>query len=176
MRIAECRMRSAECGMWNLKGGYMKELQGQMIVKGKKFGIVVSRFNELVSSQMLKGAVDTLKRHGTSEDDITAVWVPGAFEIPLIAQKMADISKFDAVICLGAVIRGDTPHFDYISAEVSKGISQVSLKTGKPVVFGILTVDNLEQALERAGAKAGNKGRHAAESAIEMVSLLEGIK
>lgn len=151
----------------------MKELQGQMVVKGKKFGVVISRFNELVSGEMLKGAIDTLTRHGTLENNITAVWVPGAFEIPFMAQKLAQSKKYDAVICLGAVIRGDTPHFDYIAAEVSKGISQVSLRVGVPVAFGILTVDTLEQALERAGSKAGNKGRQAAESAIEMVNVVE---
>ena len=151
----------------------MKELQGQMVVKGKKFGIVISRFNELVSGEMLNGAVDTLVRHGTLENNITAVWVPGAFEIPLTAQKLAQSKKYDAVICLGVIIRGDTPHFDYIANEVSKGLSQVSLKAGMPVAFGILTVDTLEQALERAGSKAGNKGRQAAESAIEMVNLME---
>lgn len=151
----------------------MKELQGQMVVKGKKFGIVVSRFNELVSSEMLKGAVDTLIRHGTLENNITAIWVPGAFEIPFAAQRLAQSKKYDSIICLGAVIRGDTPHFDYIAAEVSKGISQVSLKVGVPIAFGILTVDTLEQAFERAGSKAGNKGRQAAESAIEMVNLIE---
>lgn len=151
----------------------MKELVGQMIVKGKKFGIVISRFNELVSNEMLKGAIDTLVRHGTLENNITTAWVPGSFEVPLAAQKLAQNKKYDAIICLGAVIRGDTPHFDYIAAEVSKGISQVSLKTGIPVAFGILTVDTLEQALERAGTKAGNKGRQAAESAIEMVNLVD---
>ena len=151
----------------------MKELQGQMVVKGKKFGIVISRFNELVSREMLQGAIDTLTRHGTAENNLTTVWIPGAFEIPLVAQKLAQSKKYDAIICLGAVIRGDTPHFDYIAAEVSKGISQVSLKVGIPITFGILTVDTLEQALERAGSKAGNKGRSAAESAIEMVNLIE---
>lgn len=150
----------------------MKEIKGSMIVKGVKFAVLVSRFNELVSNEMLRGSVDTLLRHGVLEKDILSVWVPGSFEIPLIAQQLAQSKKYDAIICLGAVIRGDTPHFDYISAEVSKGISQVSLKTNVPISFGILTVDTLEQALERAGSKAGNKGRQAAESAIEMVNIV----
>ena len=153
----------------------MKELKGSMVVKGKKFGIIVSRFNELVSKQMLNGATDTLVRHGAEECDITITWVPGSFEIPLIAQKLSNSKKYNAVICLGAVIRGDTPHFDYIAAEVSKGISQVSLKNEIPISFGILTVDTLEQAFERAGSKAGNKGSQAAESAIEMVNLIENM-
>jgi 6,7-dimethyl-8-ribityllumazine synthase len=151
----------------------MKEIVGQMIAKGKQFGIVISRFNELVSKEMLSGAVDTLMRHGVKENEIVTAWTPGAFEIPLIAGKMAHSKKYDAIICLGAVIRGDTPHFDYISAEATKGVAQVGMQSGIPVVFGILTVDTLEQAFERAGSKAGNKGRHAAETAIEMVSLVE---
>lgn len=149
----------------------MKEIIGQMIVKGKQFGIVISRFNELVSREMLAGAVDTLLRHGVKDNEITTVWVPGSFEIPSITQKLVQTKKYDALICLGAVVRGDTPHFDYIAAEVSKGIAQIGLQAGIPVAFGILTVDTLEQALERAGSKAGNKGRQAAETAIEMVSL-----
>jgi len=153
----------------------MKEIKGQMTARGKKFGIVISRFNELVSSKMLDGAVDTLIRHGASADNITTIWVPGAFEIPFIAQKMAQGKGYNAVLCIGAVIRGDTPHFDYIANEASKGIAQVSLKLGIPVAFGLLTVDTLEQALERAGSKAGNKGRQAAESAIEMANLAEEI-
>lgn len=153
----------------------MKEIAGQMVVKGKQFGIVISRFNELVSREMLSGAVDTLLRHGVKDSEITAVWVPGAFEVPAVAQKLIWNKKYDAVICLGAVVRGDTPHFDYIAAEVSKGIAQIGLTAGVPVAYGILTVDTLEQALERAGSKAGNKGRQAAETAIEMVSLTEQI-
>jgi 6,7-dimethyl-8-ribityllumazine synthase len=153
----------------------MKEIVGQMIVKGKQFAVVISRFNELVSKEMLGGAVDTLIRHGVKENEITIAWTPGAFEIPLIAGKFAQSKKYNAVICLGAVIRGDTPHFDYISAEATKGIAQVSLQSGIPVVFGLLTVDTLEQAFERAGSKAGNKGRNAAETAIEMISLIEQI-
>lgn len=150
----------------------MKEIIGQMAVKGKQFAIVISRFNELISKEMLNGAVDTLLRHGVKDNEITSIWVPGAFEIPSIAQKLIQTKKYDAVICLGAVIRGDTPHFDYIAAEASKGIAQLGIQSGIPVAFGILTVDTLEQALERAGSKAGNKGRQAAETAIEMISLI----
>lgn len=153
----------------------MKEIAGQMLVKGKQFAVVISRFNELVSKEMLSGAVDTLLRHGVKDNEVTAVWVPGAFEIPSIANKLIHSKKYDAIICLGAVIRGDTPHFDYIAAEVSKGIAQIGLQSGIPVAFGILTVDTLEQALERAGSKAGNKGRQAAETAIEMLNLIEQI-
>ena len=150
----------------------MKEISGKMISKGKKYGIVVSRFNELVSREMLAGAVDTLIRHGTGENEITVVWVPGSFEIPITAKKMAGSKKYNALLCLGAVIRGDTPHFDYIAAESVKGIAQAGIQSGIPVAFGLLTVDNLEQALERAGSKAGNRGRQAAETAIEMVNLV----
>lgn len=153
----------------------MKEIAGQMVVKGKQFAIVVSRFNELVSKEMVGGAFDTLLRHGVKESEVTTVWTPGSFEIPLIAKKLAEKKKYDAIICLGAVIRGDTPHFDYIAAEATKGIAQVGLQSGIPVVFGVLTVDTLEQAFERAGSKAGNKGRQAAETAIEMVSLTDQI-
>ncbi len=149
----------------------MKEIYGKMISKGKRYGIIVSRFNELVSREMLAGAVDTLIRHGTGENEITVVWVPGSFEIPITAKKMAGSKKYNALLCLGAVIRGDTPHFDYIAAESVKGIAQAGIQSGIPVAFGLLTVDNLEQALERAGSKAGNKGRQAAETAIEMVNL-----
>lgn len=146
-------------------------IEGKLNAKGKKFGLVISRFNELISSQLLSGAKDCLLRHDCKEDDITVVWVPGSYEIPLTAKKMAQSKKFDAVICLGAVIRGGTPHFDYIAAEVSKGIAQVGLDTNLPVIFGVLTTDSMEQALERAGTKAGNKGWDAALAAIEMVSL-----
>jgi len=149
-----------------------KIIEGKLTAKGKKFGVVVSRFNELISSQLLSGAQDCLVRHECKQDDITAVWVPGSFEIPLAAKKMANSKKYDAVICLGAVIRGGTPHFDYISAEVSKGVAQVGLEAGLPVIFGIITADTIEQALERAGTKAGNKGWDAALSAIEMVNLI----
>ena len=135
-----------------------KIIEGKLTAKGKKFGIVISRFNELISSQLLSGAQDCLVRHECKQDDITAVWVPGSFEIPLAAKKMANSKNYNAVICLGAVIRGGTPHFDYISAEVSKGVAQVGLEAGLPVIFGIITADTIEQALERAGTKAGNKG------------------
>jgi len=138
---------------------------------------VVGRFNEFITQKLLGGALDALKRHGAQDDDISIAWVPGAFEIPLIAQKMAESGKYDAVITLGTVIRGSTPHFDYVCAEVSKGVAAINLKTGVPTIFGVLTTDSIEQAVERAGTKAGNKGWDAAVSAIEMVSLskqLEG--
>lgn len=146
-------------------------IEGKLNAKGKKFGIVASRFNELISNQLLSGAKDCLIRHECKETDITVAWVPGSFEIPLAAKKMAKSKKYDAVLCLGAVIRGGTPHFDYIAAEVSKGVAQVGLEAGLPVIFGVLTTDTIEQALERAGTKAGNKGWDAAISAIEMVDL-----
>ncbi len=149
-----------------------KIIEGKLTAKEKKFGVVISRFNELISSQLLSGAQDCLTRHECKAEDITAVWVPGSFEIPLAAKKMASSKKYDAVICLGAVIRGGTPHFDYISAEVSKGVAHVGLEAGLPVIFGIITADTIEQALERAGTKAGNKGWDAALSAIEMVNLI----
>ena len=150
-------------------------IEGKLSAKNKKFGIVVSRFNELISSQLLSGAKDCLIRHECKEEDITIAWVPGSFEIPLIAKKMAESKKYDAVICLGAVIRGGTPHFEYIASEVSKGVAYVGLEAGLPVIFGVLTTDNIEQALERAGTKAGNKGWTAALSAIEMVNLARQI-
>jgi 6,7-dimethyl-8-ribityllumazine synthase len=149
-----------------------KIIEGKLTAKGKKFGVVISRFNNLISSQLLLGAQDCLIRHECKQDDITVAWVPGSFEIPLAAKKMAQSSNYDAVICLGAVIRGGTPHFDYIASEVSKGIANVGLETGLPVIFGIITADTIEQALERAGTKAGNKGWDAALAAIEMVNLL----
>lgn len=151
-------------------------IEGKLTAKGKKFGFVVSRFNELISTQLLSGAKDCLIRHDCSEADITTAWVPGSFEIPLVAKKMAQSKKYNAVICLGAVIKGGTPHNEYISSEVTKGIAHVGLETGIPVIFGVLTTDNMEQALERAGTKSGNKGWDAALSAIEMVNLLELIK
>ncbi len=154
----------------------VKTYSGKMIAKGRKFGIVVSRFNEFITSKLLDGALDTLRRHDAEEDKIDVVWVPGGFEIPYAARKLVLSKKYDSVICLGAVIKGDTPHFDYISNEVAKGISQISLSTGVPVIFGIITADNLEQAIERAGAKSGNKGASAALSAIEMVDLFKKIK
>jgi 6,7-dimethyl-8-ribityllumazine synthase len=145
---------------------------GKMVAKGKNFGIVVSRFNEFISQKLLDGALDVLRRHDADEDRIEIFWVPGSFEIPFIARKMALSKKYDAILCLGAVIRGDTPHFDYIASQVAKGIAQTSLSTGVPTLFGIITADNLEQAIERAGTKAGNKGADAALSAIEMVNLV----
>ena len=151
----------------------MKTYEGNLIATGLKFGIVIGRFNEFISSKLLGGAIDGLIRHGAAEADIEAAWVPGAFEIPLIAQKMAATKKYHAVICLGAVIRGATPHFDYVSNEMSKGIAKVSLDAGIPVIFGVLTTDTIEQAIERAGTKAGNKGYDAAVSAIEMANLLQ---
>lgn len=150
----------------------MRVMEGQLVAEKLKFGIVVSRFNEFISSRLLSGALDTLKRHGAKEEEIEVAWVPGAFEIPLAAKKMAKSGKYDAVICLGAVIRGSTPHFDYVSNEVSKGIASVSLETETPVAFGVLTTDNIEQAIERAGTKSGNKGSDAALTAIEMANLL----
>jgi 6,7-dimethyl-8-ribityllumazine synthase len=152
-----------------------RTIEGSLVSKGKKFGLVVSRFNEFISNKLLAGALDALQRHGVKDDEITVAWVPGSFEIPVAAKRMADSGKYDAVIALGAVIRGGTPHFDYVAAEVSKGVAQVSLSGKTPVMFGVLTTDTIEQAIERAGAKAGNKGFDAAVAAIEMVNLLEQI-
>ncbi len=149
-----------------------RELHGQLAVDGERFAIVVSRFNEFITSKLLSGAIDTLKRHGCDEDNITCVYVPGSFELPLIASKLARSGSFDAVICLGCVIRGQTPHFEFIAAETAKGIAQVGLATGVPTTFGVITADTLEQAVERAGAKAGNKGADAAQSAIELANLV----
>ena len=155
-------------------GGKMYNIvEGKYIAENKSFAIVASRFNELISQKLIDGALDCLRRHKADEKNITLIWVPGAFEIPSVAQKLADSDKYDAVICVGAVIRGDTPHFEYISSEVSKGIAQVALKSKIPVIFGVLTTDTIEQALERAGTKAGNKGWDAALSAIEMINLIE---
>lgn len=151
----------------------MKMIEGKLIAAGKKFAIVAGRFNDLVTSKLTEGAVDCLERHGVARDDITICKVPGAFEIPLAAKKLAEKEEMDGIIALGAVIRGSTPHFDYVSAEVSKGIASVGLSTGKPVLFGVLTCDSIEQALERAGTKAGNKGWDAALGAIEMVNVLD---
>ena len=153
----------------------MKTLEGQLKADNLKFGIVVGRFNEFISSKLLSGSIDCLVRHGADNDDITVAWVPGAFEIPLVAKKMAATGKYDAIICLGAVIRGATPHFDYVCAEVSKGIASVTLQYETPVSFGVLTTENIEQAVERAGTKAGNKGVDAAMAAIEMADLLKNI-
>jgi len=153
-----------------------KVYEGKLIAQGLRFGIVVSRFNEFITTKLLDGALDTLTRHGADDAKIDVAWVPGTFEIPLIAKKMASSGKYDAVICIGALIRGSTPHFDYIAAEVSKGIAQVGLDTGVPTIFGVITADNIEQAIERAGTKAGNKGAAAAAAAIEMASLLNTLK
>jgi len=152
-----------------------KRFEGMLLGKGLKFGMVVSRFNEFFSKKLLEGAQDALLRHGVNEEDIEVAWTPGSFEIPLIAQKLAQTKKYDAVICLGAVIRGGTPHFDYIAAEVTKGIAKVNMDTGVPVIYGIITTDTLEQAVERSGTKAGNKGFDAAVSAIEMANLIKSI-
>jgi 6,7-dimethyl-8-ribityllumazine synthase len=147
-------------------------IEGVLDGSGKRFALVAGRFNELISRKLIEGAIDCLVRHKVARDDITIAWVPGSFEIPLIAKKLAMTDKYDAIICLGAVIRGNTAHFDYIAAEVSKGVAAVALETGKPVIFGVLTTDNVDQAIERAGTKSGNKGFDAALSAIEMVDLI----
>ena len=150
----------------------MQVLEGNLVAKDIKVGIVIARFNEFIGGKLLEGAIDALTRHGMNRDDITVAWVPGAFEIPLIAQQMAAKDEWDAIICLGAVIRGTTSHYDYVCAEVSKGIAQVMLNANKPVLFGVLTTDTIEQAIERAGTKAGNKGFDCGVSAIEMVQLM----
>ena len=152
-----------------------KVYQGALLAQGLKFALVVSRFNEFISSRLVDGAEDTLLRHGAREEDIEIAWTPGSFEIPLIAQKMAESKKYNAVICLGVIIRGGTPHFDYIAAEASKGIAKASLDTGVPVIFGIITADTLEQAIERAGVKEGNMGAKAAVGGIEMANLLKSL-
>lgn len=154
----------------------MKVYEGKLVSEGVKVGIVVARFNEFITSKLLGGAIDGLKRENVKEDDIDVAWVPGAFEIPLIAKKMAESKKYDAVICLGAVIRGATSHYDYVCAEVSKGVAQVSMNADIPVMFGILTTDTIEQAVERAGTKSGNKGFECAQGAIEMVNLIREMK
>lgn len=151
----------------------VKTIEGKLTVKNEKFCIIVSRFNEFISSKLLSGAVDELTRHGVKEENITVVWSPGAFEIPVLAKKAAKSASYDAIIAVGAIIRGSTPHFDYVSAELSKGIASVSLETGIPVIFGVLTTDNIEQAIERAGTKSGNKGSDAAKAAIEMANLVK---
>jgi 6,7-dimethyl-8-ribityllumazine synthase len=148
-----------------------KVLEGKITGEGRTFGIVVSRFNEFVSLRLLEGAMDCLRRHGANDDDVTIVWVPGAFDIPAVAKRMGDAGKYDAVVCLGAVIRGATPHFDYVAAEVAKGVANAATHTGVPTVFGIVTADNLEQAIERAGAKAGNRGWDAARAAMELADV-----
>ena len=154
----------------------MKVYEGKLVSEGMRIGIVVARFNEFITSKLLGGAIDCLKRHNVNEDDMSIAWVPGAFEIPLIASKMAKSGKYDAVICLGAVIRGSTSHYDYVCSEVSKGVATVSLNSDIPVTFGVLTTENIEQAIERAGTKAGNKGYECAMSTIEMVNLIGEIE
>ena len=149
----------------------MKTIEGKLNGKGLKIGIVVSRFNEFISGKLLEGSLDALRRHDTSDDDIAVAWVPGSYEIPLMAKKLTQSGNYDAVICLGAVIRGSTPHFDYVASEVAKGVAQVSLDASRPVIFGVITTDTLEQAIERAGTKSGNKGFDSAMSAIEMANL-----
>ncbi len=153
----------------------VKTIQAQLIVKGKKFGIVASRFNDFITNRLLEGCIDTLLRHGVKESDVTMAWVPGSFEIPVLAHRMAKSKKYDAVICLGTVIRGSTPHFDYIASETAKGVAHVSFETGVPTIFGVITADSIDQAIERAGTKEGNKGRDAALSAIEMANLVDEI-
>lgn len=151
----------------------MKTLEGKLTAKNMKIAIVVARFNEFITSKLLNGCIDCLLRHEAADEDLTVAWVPGAFEIPMAAKKLAESGKYDAVICLGAVIRGATPHFDYVCAEASKGIAQVSMQTGVPVAFGVLTTENIQQAVERAGTKAGNKGVDCAMTAMEMVNLFK---
>lgn len=151
-------------------------IEGMLTGRGKRFGIVVARFNEFISGKLLDGAMDALVRHEVAPEEITVVWCPGSFEIPLVAKRLAGAGAYDAVICLGAVIRGATPHFDYVAAEVSKGIASVALDSGVPVIFGVLTTDTIEQAIERAGSKAGNKGSEAAMTAIEMANVLAALE
>ncbi len=153
-----------------------KVIEGNLIAKGKKFCIVASRFNDFITKELISGCQDTLVRHGMQNEDLTIAWVPGAFEIPTLAQRLAKSKAYDAIICLGTVIRGSTPHFEYIAAEVAKGVAKISLDSGMPVIFGIITADTIEQAIERAGTKDGNKGRDAAVSAIEMANLLDKVK
>ena len=153
----------------------MKTLEGKLTAKNMKIAIVVARFNEFITSKLLSGCIDCLIRHEAADEDLTVAWVPGAFEIPMAAKKLAESGKYDAVICLGAVIRGATPHFDYVCAEASKGIAQVSMQTGVPVAFGVLTTENIQQAVERAGTKAGNKGYDVACSGIEMANLIRSL-
>jgi len=154
----------------------MRTIEGKLDAKGLKFAIVIARFNEFISGKLLSGCLDGLKRHGADEAEIDLVWAPGSFEIPLLAKKLAISGKYNAVICLGAVIRGATPHFDYVSSEVSKGVASASMDSGVPVIFGVLTTDNLEQAIERAGTKGGNKGFDAALAAIEMANVVKAME
>lgn len=153
----------------------MKVYEGHLMGQGLKFGVVVGRFNEFITNRLLSGALDTLKRHGVADDDIEVAWVPGAFEIPTVARQMINLGRFNAVVCLGAVIRGATPHFEHVAAQVSRGVARISLDSGVPVTFGVILADSIEQAIERAGTKAGNKGGSAAEMAIEMANLLRQI-
>jgi 6,7-dimethyl-8-ribityllumazine synthase len=153
----------------------MRTIEGKLVAEGLKFAVVISRFNELLSARLLEGALDCLTRHGVSEEAVTVTWTPGAFEIPLVAKKLAAQGDVDAIICLGVVIRGGTPHFDYIASEVSKGVAKVSLDEGLPIIFGVITADTIEQAIERAGTKVGNKGWQAALAAIEMANLSEAL-
>ncbi len=153
----------------------MRTIEGKLVAEGLKFAVVISRFNELLSARLLEGALDCLTRHGVSDEAVTVAWTPGAFEIPLVAKKLAAQGDVDAVICLGVVIRGGTPHFDYIASEVSKGVAKVSLDEGLPIIFGVITADTIDQAIERAGTKVGNKGWQAALAAIEMANLSEAL-
>lgn len=153
-----------------------KVYEGHLLGEGLRFGLVVGRFNEFITNRLLSGALDALKRHGVAEEDMEIAWVPGAFEVPLVARRMIEKQRFNAIICLGAVIRGATPHFEYVASEVSKGIARISMETGVPVAFGIVTADTIEQAIERAGMKAGNKGWNAAVTAIEMANLLKNME
>ena len=152
-----------------------KSYEGSLVAEGLRFGIVASRFNDLITRRLVSGALDVLARHGAAEEKIEIAWVPGAFELPLAAQRLAESGRYDAVICLAAVIRGATPHFEYVAAEVAKGVAQASLRTGTPVIYGVVTADTIEQAVERAGTKAGNRGADAARSAIEMANLMRSL-
>ncbi|MCL5057330.1 MAG: 6,7-dimethyl-8-ribityllumazine synthase [Actinobacteria bacterium] len=152
-----------------------KVFEGNLLGGGLRFGLAVGRFNEFITNKLLSGALDALKRHGVEDQDVEVAWVPGAFELPMVAARMVSLQRFDAIICLGAVIRGATPHFDYVAAEVSKGVAKVGLDSGVPTIFGVITADTIEQAIERAGTKAGNKGWDSAVTAIEMANLVKGI-
>jgi 6,7-dimethyl-8-ribityllumazine synthase len=152
-----------------------KPIEGMLLGKGLKFGLVVSRFNDFITKKLVEGAEDALLRHGVNQEDIDVAWVPGSFEIPLVAKKLAQTKRYDSIICLGAVIRGGTPHFEYVAAEVTKGVAKVGLETGLPVIYGVITADTLEQAIERAGTKEGNEGFKAAASAIEMANLVKSV-
>jgi len=154
----------------------MKTTEGKLLAEGRRFGVVVSRFNEFITKRLLEGALDILRRHGAKEEDLEVVWAPGTFEMPLVAKTLAEGKRFDAVVCLGAVIRGATPHFEYIASEAAKGIAQVNLTTGVPTIFGVITADSIDQAVERAGTKEGNKGADAARAAIEMANLMRQLK